>query len=70
LFIVIPGTFSTKEKEYSELRLYLQNNELSKVNNEEATAALLNYFAELGASDETVKVDYIFCEQLLLSAGM
>ena len=65
------GTFNQKEnKVFNELKMMMKSNAMHEVNNEEATSALLNYFAELGVSDETVQVDYTFIEQLLISAGL
>eukprot|EP00111_Clytia_hemisphaerica_P001930 TCONS_00005430-protein len=67
----LEGTFNHKEnKVFSELKIMMKNQPMHEVNNEEATSALLNYFAELGVSDEAVQVDYTFIEQLLISADI
>ena len=53
----------------SEIRIKMKNNRNARIDNEEATIALLTYFSELGSSPDSVAVDYEFIEQLLISAG-
>lgn len=67
-FFCHPATFNQKDQ-LQELKVLFQNRSGRAVNNEEATTALVNYFAEIGSSDENINIDYDFIEQLLITAG-
>lgn len=62
------ASFNQKEQ-LKDLKILFNKRSMETITNEEATSALINYFAELGSSDENIKIDYDFIEQLLITAG-
>lgn len=65
--IVTTGNMKAQD---ASMLMHLNKKELSEHEmNYEATVALINYFSELAKGKSHSSIDYVFMEQILLSAG-